>query len=56
MNEINDIEDYGEKWLEAERELASNWIEDLYVPVSYEPVDQEDKNVEPVELPIVQLS
>jgi len=49
MNEITDIEDYGEKWLEAERELASNWIEDLYVRLTYEPVDEVERKLEPVE-------
>jgi len=56
MYEVIEIEDYREKWLEAERELAISWREHLLIAVDYEPVDQADKNVEPVESPIVQVS
>lgn len=48
MYEVADIEDYREKWLEAERELAINWIEDLSIPLSYEPINDVDKNLEPI--------
>lgn len=56
MYEVTEIEDYREKWLEAERELAISWREHLIIAVNYEPVDQADKKVEPVETPIVQVS
>jgi len=53
MYEVTEIEDYGEKWLEAERDLAIIWREYLSIPVNDEPVDQVDKNIEPIDTPIV---
>ena len=53
MYEVTEIEDYRKKWLEAEREVAITWIEPLCIPVNYEPVDQVDKNIEPIDVPIV---
>lgn len=53
MYEVTEIEDYREKWLEAERDIAINWGEYLFVPVNYEPVDHVDKNIEPIDMPIV---
>lgn len=56
MYEVTEIEDYREKWLEAERELAISWSEHLIIAGTYEPVDQADEKVEPAETPIVQVS
>jgi len=53
MYEVTEIEDYREKWLEAERELAISWREHLIIAVNYEPLDEADKKVEPVETQIV---
>lgn len=54
MSEVTEIEDYREKWLEAERDIAINcWIEDLYIAVKHEPVDEVDEKIGPAEMPIV---
>ena len=36
MYEIDDIQDYKQKWLEAERELAINWVEIPSIPLDSE--------------------
>lgn len=50
MYEVTEIQDYRQKWLEAERDLALNWIEPLSIPL-YEPLDHIDKNIEPIDEP-----
>ena len=39
MYEIDDIQDYKMKWLEAERDLALNWAERPSSPLDYEPIE-----------------
>jgi hypothetical protein len=51
MYEVTEIQEYRKKWLEAERDLAINWVEPLSIPLSYEPVDHVDKNIEPISEP-----
>ena len=53
MYEVIETQDYREKWIEAERDLAISWIEPLSIPLNYEPVDQVDENIEPIGMPIV---
>ena len=48
MYEVSDIQEYRQKWLEAERDLAVNWAEFPSVPPDYEPVDNVDKGTERV--------
>lgn len=51
MYEVAEIQEYRQKWLEAERELALNWIEPLSIHLDYEPIDHVDKNLEPINEP-----
>ncbi|MDP2919822.1 MAG: hypothetical protein Q8O43_06370 [Dehalococcoidia bacterium] len=44
MYEIPEIQDYRQKWLEAERDLALNWVEPP-------PLDNIDKDIEPINEP-----
>ena len=39
MYEITEIQEYRQKWLEAERDLALNWVEPLSIPIICEPID-----------------
>jgi len=48
MYEISEIQDYRQKWLEAERDLAINWIELQPASPNYEPIDNADKDTERV--------
>ena len=48
MYEVEEIQDYRLKWLEAERDLAINWAESPSDPLNYEPVENVDKDVERV--------
>ena len=45
MYEVSEIQDYKQKWLEAERDLAINWVEPPSDPLSYEPIDNVDKEM-----------
>ena len=45
MYEVFEIQDYRQKWLEAERDLAINWIELQSNPVNCEPIDNVDKDI-----------
>jgi len=47
MNEVGDIQEYIQKWLEAERDLVISGGLQFY-PCNYEPIDNVDKDV-PVE-------
>jgi len=57
MDEVIEIQDYREKWLEAERDIAIGWIKPLSIPLNYEPdyepVEEVDENIEPIGMPIV---
>jgi len=48
MYEVFEIQDYRQKWLEAERDLALNWVEPPFDPLNYEPIDNVDKDTERV--------
>ena len=48
MYEVSEIQDYRQKWLEAERDLAINWAEPPFGPTNYEPIDNVDKDTERV--------
>ncbi len=48
MYEIEEIQDYKLKWLEAERDLAINWAEPPSNPLNYEPIEDVDKDTEPI--------
>lgn len=41
MYEVPDIQDYEQKWLEAERDLAISWAELPSNPFDYEPIDKD---------------
>lgn len=43
MYEVQEIQDYKQKWLEAERDLAINWAEP---PFDLESIDSVDKDTE----------
>jgi len=45
MYEVAEIQDYRQKWLEAERDLAINWIEFQSDSPNYEPIDNVDKDI-----------
>ena len=42
MYEISDIQEYRQKWLEAERDLLLNWAEPCPLLPSYEPIIKEE--------------
>ncbi len=48
MYEVSEIQDYRQKWLEAERDLAINWVELPSDSPYYEPIDNVDKDTERV--------
>lgn len=48
MYEIDEIQDYKLKWLEAERDLAVNWAKSTSDPLSPEPIDNVDEDTERV--------
>jgi hypothetical protein len=48
MYEVPEIQDYKQKWLEAERDLAIIWVEPLSIPLNCEPIDNADKDIEPI--------
>ena len=48
MYEIPEIQDYRQKWLEAERDLAINWVQPPSISPSYEPFDNVDKDIESI--------
>lgn len=48
MYEISDIQDYKQKWLEAERALAINWVELPSDKPNDEPIDNVDNDTERV--------
>ena len=48
MYEIDEIQDYKLKWLEAERDLAINWAEPTSDPLTSEPIDNVEKDTERV--------
>ncbi len=50
MYEVSEIQDYKQKWLEAERELALMGVE-IQPTHNYEPIDNADKEVEPINKP-----
>ena len=43
MYEVPELQDYRQKWLEAERDLVVNWIVLQSYPCGYEPIDGGDK-------------
>ncbi len=45
MYEVSEIQDYRQKWLEVERDLAINGVELQSDPPNYEPIDNVDKDV-----------
>ena len=47
MYDIPEIQDYKQKWLEAERDLAINWVEPPSNLNNCEPIDNEHKDIEP---------
>jgi hypothetical protein len=51
MCEISEIQDYLQKWLEAERDLVINGGGLQSYPYNYEPIDNIDKDI-PIELGI----
>ena len=51
MYEVSEIQDYLQKWLEAERNLVINWIGLQSYPCNFEPIDSADKGI-PIEPPI----
>ncbi len=54
MYEVDEIDDYGEKWLEAERDLAIHcWREDTYISVRDEPLDEIDGKIGPAEMNVI---
>ena len=48
MYEVEEIQDYKLKWLEAERDLAINWAEPPSDPLNYEPIEDIGKDTERV--------
>jgi len=44
MYEVQDIQDYKQKWLEAERDLAVNWVEPPSLPLNHGPIGNVDKD------------
>lgn len=46
MYEVAEIQDYEQKWLEAERDLAINWVKLQPDSPNYEPIDNGDKDTE----------
>lgn len=50
MYEVEEIQDYKLKWLEAERNLAINWAELQSYPLNYEPMENVDKDIEPINM------
>ena len=48
MYEVPEIQDYKQKWLEAERDLALNWAELPIVSLNDEPIDNVDRTTERV--------
>ncbi len=46
MYEVSDIQEYRQKWLEAERDLAINWVELPVAPLDDEPTDNVDRDTE----------
>lgn len=45
MYEVADIQDYRQKWLKAECELAINWVEFQSASPNYEPIGNVDKDI-----------
>lgn len=45
MYEVTEIQDYIQKWLEAERDLAINGRGLQSYPYNYEPIDNVDKDI-----------
>jgi len=56
MNEISEFQDYRQKWLEAERELAMNWAEPPSNPPCLEPVDNINIDKENIDKDIERIS
>lgn len=48
MLEAPEVQDYGQKWLEAERDLAINWVELPVALLDDEAVDNADRDTERV--------
>ncbi len=48
MYEVPESEDYKQKWLEAERDLAINWALPPSDSLNYEPIENVDKDTERV--------
>lgn len=40
----SEVQDYGQKWLEAERELVLNWVDIPVAPLNGEPRDNADRD------------
>jgi hypothetical protein len=54
MYEVDEIDDYREKWLEAERDLAIHcWREDSFISVRDDPLDEMDSEIAPAEMNVI---